>query len=335
MNKGISIITPTLNSEKTLEKYFEALCKQKYPHHKMEILILDGGSDDKTINIAKKYSKKLPVKIFKSKLKNNQEARRLLGFKKAKFDIVCILDSDNYLVGNDWLQRMEYPFRQQSDLVGSFTLHYNYVSSESLYNRYVALFGVNDTVVSYLKKNDRQKWTVKKWPHTEQVVKKYRDYTLLRFNETNYPTTGGNGFLIRKDFIDTNKYTPEDFFHIDILYDLLAQNKDEYAVVDAAVTHATGYNITHLIRKRIEYMSLHHIKLKDRRRYKVFDASKKSDIFNMLKFIFFTVTFIQPISEAARGYAKVKDRAWFLHPFACWIFMGGYSYAVARSLVKR
>lgn len=335
MSKGISVITPTLNSERTIKQYFDALVMQEYPKSKLEILILDGGSDDDTLKIAKNYSKKLPVKIFQSKIKDNQEARRLLGFKKAKYDIVCVLDSDNFIIGEDWLKIMSLPFEENKELVGSFTLHYNYVPNESLYNRYVPLYGVNDTVVSYLKKNDRQKWTVKKWPHEDQIIKETKKYTLLKFNKDNYPTTGGNGFLIRRKYIDTTKYTPEDFFHIDILYDLLEEDKNEYAVVDTAVTHATGYNITHLMKKRIEYMSLHHIKLKDRRRYKVFDSRSTRDVVNMLKFILFTITFVQPLWEALKGYVKVRDRAWFLHPIACWIFLSGYAFAVIKSVVFR
>lgn len=50
---NISIITPTLNSEKYIRCALESLKLQGYP--KLESIIVDGGSDDNTVDIAKKY----------------------------------------------------------------------------------------------------------------------------------------------------------------------------------------------------------------------------------------------------------------------------------------
>ncbi len=53
----VSIIIPTFNSEKTLENCLISIKHQTYTN--VEILIVDGGSNDETINIAKKYTQNI------------------------------------------------------------------------------------------------------------------------------------------------------------------------------------------------------------------------------------------------------------------------------------
>ncbi|MBU0570209.1 glycosyltransferase family 2 protein, partial [Patescibacteria group bacterium] len=194
MSYGVSFIIPTLNSQKTLSRCLSSIEKQKYPKSKIEVLILDGGSDDTTCDIAKKF-KHLNLKFIKAGLRNNMEGRRLVGFKKAKHDFVCILDSDNYLGERNWISKMMKPLEDNDDLVGSFTLHYHYDSKQTPFGRYLSLFGGHDPVSYYLGKTDRQKWTTKKWGKKSQIKSKNKFYTLVQFSHSNFPTLGSNGFI--------------------------------------------------------------------------------------------------------------------------------------------
>ena len=65
----LSIILPTYNNERTIEECLESIFMQKFPSKEFEVLFIDGGSNDKTIEIAKKFN----VKIIKG-------VRRLLRF---------------------------------------------------------------------------------------------------------------------------------------------------------------------------------------------------------------------------------------------------------------
>ena len=49
----VSIITVCLNSEKTIKRTIESLMKQKYPS--IEYIIIDGKSNDETLNIIRSY----------------------------------------------------------------------------------------------------------------------------------------------------------------------------------------------------------------------------------------------------------------------------------------
>ena len=56
----ISIIVPVRNAERTLEQTFEYLFKLNYPRENMELVIADGGSSDKTVEVIKNWQAKYP-----------------------------------------------------------------------------------------------------------------------------------------------------------------------------------------------------------------------------------------------------------------------------------
>ena len=70
----ISIITPTLNCEKTLPITLASILAQNYKD--LEHIIVDGGSNDKTVEILKKYPNK-NKKLFLLKKKKTLRIYKL------------------------------------------------------------------------------------------------------------------------------------------------------------------------------------------------------------------------------------------------------------------
>src|SRR3989344_1240501 len=60
---SVSIIVPAFNEEQSIAHTLEALLKINYPRDKVEILVVDDGSTDKTYAIAKKFESR-GVRIF-------------------------------------------------------------------------------------------------------------------------------------------------------------------------------------------------------------------------------------------------------------------------------
>ena len=55
----VSVIVPVYNSEKYLEECLESIINQTYPN--IEIIAVDDGSDDSSLDILEKYSNKIDV----------------------------------------------------------------------------------------------------------------------------------------------------------------------------------------------------------------------------------------------------------------------------------
>jgi glycosyltransferase involved in cell wall biosynthesis len=92
----ISIIVACLNSQKTIEKTIKSIKRQKY--NNLEVIIVDGGSTDNTINLIKLQN--LPhVKIISETDKGIADAWNK-GLRLSRGDIIGILNSDDYYKEN-------------------------------------------------------------------------------------------------------------------------------------------------------------------------------------------------------------------------------------------
>ena len=92
----ISIITPTLNSEKYLERCIMSIWSQDY--NNIEHIIIDGDSNDETKNIIKKYQNNKTI-LISEKDGGIWDAMNK-GLKIASGDIVGFLNSDDYYYPN-------------------------------------------------------------------------------------------------------------------------------------------------------------------------------------------------------------------------------------------
>lgn len=93
----ISIITPFFNVELYLRDTIESVIRQRYTH--WELILVDDGSSDNSVAIAKSYAQNFPGKIFYVQHNNHENkgasASRNLGVMKARGELVAFLDSDD------------------------------------------------------------------------------------------------------------------------------------------------------------------------------------------------------------------------------------------------
>jgi glycosyltransferase involved in cell wall biosynthesis len=89
----ITIITVVLNNKKKIDKALKSIFKQSYKN--IELIVIDGGSTDGTVNIIKKYQKKINYWISEKDDGIYDAINK--GIKKSTGDIIGILHSDDYL----------------------------------------------------------------------------------------------------------------------------------------------------------------------------------------------------------------------------------------------
>ena len=69
----VSIIIPCRNEKKFIGQCLDSLINQDYPQDKLEILIIDGASTDKTKNIVSSYLQKYKfIKLFENPKKQHR-----------------------------------------------------------------------------------------------------------------------------------------------------------------------------------------------------------------------------------------------------------------------
>lgn len=329
----VSIIIITWNVERTISKVLNSIIVQDYPKKLIEVIAVDGNSTDKTIGILQKSP--LNIRVVQSEYPKDPEACRGEGLENARNEIICFIDSDNYLPNDKWLAKMVNPFIENKEIVGSETLRFAYQKKDNYLNRYFALIGSADPVGLYLGKADKLSYLTDNWRLFGKVLSNSKDYFLVEFEPDKFPTLGSNGFCARRNLLLKGKSDPKRYFHIDVPLDLARMGHATYAVVRETIIHDTATTLTVFLKKRANYMKLHYQKRSRDRRYKVFDPESKEDIFRIFLFILFSSTFIQPIYVAVKGYLKIPDRAWFVHPIFCFCIMSIYTYAVMEKFIKK
>ena len=84
----VSVIIPTYNSERTIEKCLKSIKNQSYKN--IELIVVDNNSTDKTKEIAKKYADKVYNKG------PERSAQRNFGVSQSNGEYVLVHDSDIY-----------------------------------------------------------------------------------------------------------------------------------------------------------------------------------------------------------------------------------------------
>lgn len=313
----ISIVIPTYNCAAVLRQCLESVRAQVYPKDRLELLVMDGGSTDGTQEAAHSYGATV---VERSEERDNPERRKALGLHRAGGDFILYIDSDNILPHPKWLVHMVEPLLEDPEIIASQPSRYHYDPSYSLMNRYFALFGFTDPVAHYLQKADRLSWADDSWNLMGEAEDMGRYYK-VRFNPEHVPTIGANGHLVRRGILLKAQCDPDHFFHIDVNLDLIRMGYDTYAFIKDDIVHLTSSTFSSYVLKRIAYMRHYYLRHHSARRYRLYSPE---DRWRLLRYILYSLTMVEPFAESLRGYVKVRDRAWFLHPFLCLAFTFAY-----------
>jgi len=93
---SVSLCIPTLNDGETLDRSLSSMRQLDYPS--LEIIVIDGHSDDETVAIAEEYADTV---IFDD---NNYGSACQQGFKESSGEIVGLFDGDIYFPHSSWLK---------------------------------------------------------------------------------------------------------------------------------------------------------------------------------------------------------------------------------------
>lgn len=117
----VSVIIPAYNEEKRISNAIDVLLRQTYPKDKMEIIVVDDCSTDKTCEIVSRYS----VKLIRHHRNMGPSATRNTGAKEATGEILAFTDADDK-ADKSWLTNIvkHYKKRNVGCVVGSSHIIY-------------------------------------------------------------------------------------------------------------------------------------------------------------------------------------------------------------------
>jgi glycosyltransferase involved in cell wall biosynthesis len=306
----VSYIIPTYNAEKYLKRCLDSIFMQDYPRDKYEVIIADGGSTDRTIEILKSYSV-----TYVHNEKKDAESGKYVAIQAAKGDVYLLLDSDNVIVSTDWLSSLIRPLIENPAIIG---VESNYLIADDFtsLNRYATLLVILDPLARMLATRPIK-------------VEKKNGYILKTFAKDSTPISGANGFLWRKSVADAFlKTNGKEFPESKVLAELAAKGEVILANVPGkGIYHYHCESLRDYLKKR---RKIAQIFLERKSRHEDVWAEKGGN-WRMYLAALYLVSIVGPLSEATFIFLGSRRKESFWHPVVCFLTIWVYAVSYLKN----
>ncbi len=104
---GVTVLVPCYNEETTIGGTIQSLLEINYPKEKLNIIIIDDGSDDRTYEVISKFKDVPNIEILRKENGGKYTALNL-GLEHAKTEFIGCLDADSFVHPEALQQIMPY-----------------------------------------------------------------------------------------------------------------------------------------------------------------------------------------------------------------------------------
>lgn len=302
----ITVIMPTYNSEATIKYSLDSIQNQSFDLSRLECLVIDGGSSDRTREIASRY---FFTKIIENP-KRLPEFAKLIGFKKANGKYIIKMDSDEMFERNDALECRIKAFEMFPDSHILIADELKPCGSE-ISNSYINYCG--DPFSYFIYKPQK---TILK-TYKKNIANKNGEICLLKFKEEDVrPIADGGTTTFDRDFILDN------FDESEINVSFISSVSDKILDITNACICIENDSILHRSKGDLNgYLK----KIKFRITNNIFPSAqsgfsnrKISASRKKLLFPFYTVSFILPLFDSIKLSVSYRDKSFMLHIFYCY-----------------
>lgn len=153
INKLISCIVPVLNEKDTISEFISSFYNQDY--RPLELILVDGGSIDTTLNIINRKINELKDDFFSINLFNERDFgtisspanARNIGLDNANGEFVFFIDSDTCFIDNSTISSAIYEIKGQDFII----IHFKPIIDTKL-EEYISKTMKMDGIILYRKK---------------------------------------------------------------------------------------------------------------------------------------------------------------------------------------
>lgn len=119
----LSIVVPVYNASSFLCRCVDSLLSQGLDEGEYEIILVNDGSKDRSLEICKEYQQRYPqiIKVF-SQVNQGVSATRNKGIHEAKGEYLCFVDADDYLIPKGYRYLVDSFLEKQIDVLSFWAL---------------------------------------------------------------------------------------------------------------------------------------------------------------------------------------------------------------------
>ncbi len=303
----VSIILAIYNAERTLKECLDSIFKQKFPEKNYEVIVVDGGSKDKTLDIIRAYqTSHSNIRLYHNahKLSEGKGMGKDQGVKKSRGKFLLFLDHDNILEQDNWLSDMLEPFQDKKIMASQSLLRSQ--KRDTNFLNYINEIGVEDpfavpySIVAQISLA----------PQKFKLIK--NKYYIFSLSKSNILFFGANGCIFRKSvFKSINGYTRD----VDVSANMAHQNMSVAVPKYPRIYHKTSNDMLSFLKKKAIYFNRFISKEYETKSFKWTQIGQPPSNLRFFLMILTNLTIIIPLCDVLPRAIIDKRLFWFLHPF--------------------
>ncbi len=296
----LTIVTPVYNAAKDLPRFFSSLKEQTLKRSDYEILIIDGGSTDSTIEISRNARARIihnPKKLA--------EPGVSLGIQNAKSDLIMVLAVDNIFKQSNALETM-LTILQNPNISAVFPKHES-APDDSIFSKYFNTF--TDPYTHFVYGSASNGRTFSKIYATKIHNE---TYDIFDFSSSDvYPLIAlAQGFCIKKK--DLPKRTDSGNDDVLTVYSLLDKGKNIAFAHSVSLFHFTIRDLGDFMRKQKRAVENALV----RRNSGIYQRKKYLTRYQKLKqllFVPYAITIVAPTINSIYNAVVSGNVIWLFH----------------------
>lgn len=291
----VSVIMPTLNAGAILENCLASIARQTYPRDKIEIILADAHSTDRTRDIAKKFG----AVVLDDNGKNMEEGKRL-ALQHATGEFIAFVDADNEITHADYFSLAVTALAANPQALGVESYYLPSAKMSSFCAYLTALLHISDPMAWLMSANPR---LVARDGETERWT--------LPGDSFAYPL-GANGFFFRRADLESVR-ADEQFQDTHVALFLMKRGQREWLRIRGrGVHHYYTQTPWKFVQKR-RRATVHFLQVQEEM---PMNWMKEKPPVPLWLAAVYCVTFFGPLWHALRGIFRGGDLRWLWHLLA-------------------
>jgi glycosyltransferase involved in cell wall biosynthesis len=310
----ISFIMPTLNAEALLDNCLASVARQTYPHDKIEIILADAHSTDRTREIAKKFG----AIVLDDDGENMEEGKRL-ALRHATGEFIIFVDADNEFTHAHYIELA----------VKALAANLQALGVESYYLPSPKMSSFCAYLTHRLHISDPICWLMSTNPKLVARDGEIERWTLPQ-NSLSYPL-GANGFVFRRADLESVQAN-QNFQDTHVALFLMKNGKREWLrIYGRGVHHYYVQTLWGFVQKR-RRATVHFLRVQEEAKTNWMNEKPAVPLWLA---VMYCITFVGPIFHTLRGIFSDGDARWLWHLPACLGSVFGNAWGVWTYKTRR
>lgn len=331
----VSVMIATYNSARLLPGTLNAIKKQTYPKEKIEILVIDGGSKDDTVKIAKENG---CIVLYNEK--TEPVNAKLMGLKCSSGKYLVTIDHDEVIENPESIEQKVNALMRHPECRVALCSGYKRPSNYPKLNQYISEFGDPFSLFMYnFSKGDFfLEKALKRNYKIDVETDKYMKVTFEHMHKQPIFELCCAGTMIdREYFLQIPRVCDDGSVMVHLFYIMLEQGEKSLVMIknDALVHYSVDSLKAYLPKLKWRICNNIHFQEMGQNGFSGRIKYQRKLVYKKYLFVPYTISCIAPFLQGIYLSITRKNSIYFIHPILCWYVLLQIIYQYGKKIFNK